>query len=90
MSTKQIHVANTIIFAHDDGTKDAFVRHEVLGRGTFGIVFRVTDQKTNKDYAIKAFPRIRKSIHMHLFGNTFKYKVVKKFVNSALIKPHLK
>lgn len=44
---------------HKDGTSNTYKRHEELGRGGFGAVYRVTEQSTGKEYALKAISRER-------------------------------
>lgn len=40
-------------------TKDAFLKHLLLGRGGFGIVYLVTDKRDDQHYALKVIPKIK-------------------------------
>ena len=53
MSQPAIRVPSKITYVHDDGTKDVFICNEKLGQGGFAVVHRVTQQNTNKSYAMK-------------------------------------
>lgn len=50
---------STIVQTYGDGTKEIYLKHEELGQGGFATVYRVTNQKTNRDYAIKVIPKER-------------------------------
>lgn len=57
MCLPQFHVPMTIIYTHEDGSKDIFLRKEELGHGGFAVVYRVTHQTTGKDYAMKVLSK---------------------------------
>lgn len=57
MCLPQFHVPMTIIYTHDDGTRDVFLRQEELGHGGFAVVYRVTHETTNKSYAMKVISK---------------------------------
>lgn len=59
MNLKEVNVPDYIFNFHEDGTKDVYIKHEKLGYGGFAIVYRVTHQATNIDYAMKAIPKSR-------------------------------
>lgn len=59
MSLPQFRVPMTIVYTHDDGTKDVYLRKEELGHGGFAVVYRVVNQKNNRDYAIKVISKER-------------------------------
>ncbi|KAK8840101.1 hypothetical protein M9Y10_031038 [Tritrichomonas musculus] len=58
MPRQKFRVPQTITYNQADGTQNVFVRNEELGRGSFSIVYRVTHQNTNKDYAMKVISKI--------------------------------
>lgn len=53
MSLQKSQVPTTITHTHKNGIKDVFEIHEKLGHGGLATVYRVTHQRTNKDYAMK-------------------------------------
>lgn len=57
MPLPEFHVPATIVYKHDDGTRDVFIKHEELGHGGFAVVYRVTLQSTNKTYAMKVISK---------------------------------
>lgn len=57
MPLPKVTVPKTIIYIHDDGTKDIFLRHEEIGYGGFAVVYIVTHQNTNKNYAMKVISK---------------------------------
>lgn len=57
MTIQQFHVPLTIVFRGKDGKKDSFIRHEELGHGGFAYVYRVTQNNTNREYAIKVISK---------------------------------
>lgn len=57
MCLPQFHVPMTIIYTHEDGSKDVFLRKEELGRGGFAVVYRVIHQSTGKEYAMKVLSK---------------------------------
>ena len=46
-----------ITFTQEDGIQNVFIRDEIIGTGTFSIVYRVTHQNTNKIYAMKVISK---------------------------------
>ena len=44
-------------FKNDKGITNSYKRHEELGSGGFATVYRVTDVKTNKEYAMKVLSK---------------------------------
>ena len=56
---RTICVPLTLTRRGEDGTTRIYKRHEELGRGGFATVYRVTEQTTGKDYALKAIARDR-------------------------------
>lgn len=59
MCSPQFRVPMTIVYTRDDGTKEVYLRKEELGHGGFAIVYRVVNQKTNRDYALKVISKER-------------------------------
>ena len=55
----QFRTPMTIIYPHKDGSKNVYLRKEELGHGGFAIVYRVIDQKTNLEYALKVISKAR-------------------------------
>lgn len=55
----QFRVPMTIVYDHDDGTSDTYIRKEELGHGGFAIVYRVVQQGTNQEYAMKVISKER-------------------------------
>lgn len=53
MSLPPFNAPPTIVYTGKDGRKEVFKLHEELGRGGFAYVYRVTQQNTNKEYAMK-------------------------------------
>ena len=58
---RPICVPLTLTHKHHDGSSNTYIRHEELGRGGFAAVYRVTEQSSGKDYALKAISRDRVS-----------------------------
>ena len=52
-----LSVPNTIIRKHSNGNVEVYKRHEELGRGGFATVYRVSNQATGRQYALKATSR---------------------------------
>lgn len=48
-----------ITYTRESGIKETFLRKEELGRGGFAIVYKVTNEKTNIDYAMKVISKQR-------------------------------
>lgn len=57
MSLSDFSIPSKIIYRHEDGTEEIFIRQEEIGRGGFSIVYKVKTQKTNKIYAMKVIPK---------------------------------
>lgn len=55
----QFRTPMTIVHTHKNGTKDTYLRQEELGHGGFAIVYRVIDQRTNQEYALKVISKER-------------------------------
>ncbi|KAK8853008.1 hypothetical protein M9Y10_018006 [Tritrichomonas musculus] len=53
MSSSHIHLPPKIKYSRKNGTNDVFLIHERIGKGSYGVVHRVTHQNTNKTYAMK-------------------------------------
>ena len=61
MSQPTIYVPSRIICPREDGTREVYITNEKLGRGGFAVVHRVTEQSTNKSYAMKVISKERYS-----------------------------
>lgn len=57
MSRPQFPVPTTIIYTHEDGIEDVFVRYEEIGYGGYSIVYRTFLQSSNKTYAMKVISK---------------------------------
>lgn len=53
MSFQHIQLPPKIKYSRDNGINDIFEIHERIGRGSYGVVHRVTHQNTLKTYAMK-------------------------------------
>ena len=56
---RTITVPLTISRKREFGSATTYKRHEELGRGGFAAVYRVTNQATNEEFALKAVPKER-------------------------------
>lgn len=59
--SRPISVPTTIVSKRSSGQNVIYKRHEELGRGGFAAVYRVTNQSTCEDFALKAISRERVS-----------------------------
>ena len=57
MPQSSIFVPSKIVNIDDNGIKTVYLRNEELGRGGFAVVYRVTEQDTNKSYAMKVISK---------------------------------
>ena len=58
MTRRIYYIPTNISFTLEDGTTKFFVKDEEIGRGSFAVVYRVTDQSTKEIYAMKVIPKI--------------------------------
>ena len=57
MNFPHIHLPPKITYVHDNGIKDIYLVHERIGKGSYGVVHRVTNQKTHEIYAMKVISK---------------------------------
>ena len=57
MLLRKSNLPQKITFTQEDGIQNVFIRGEIIGTGSFSIVYRVTHQNTNKIYAMKIIPK---------------------------------
>ena len=57
MPQSSIFVPSKIVNVDDNGIRTVYIKNEELGRGGFAVVYRVTQQDTNKSYAMKVISK---------------------------------
>ncbi|KAK8837596.1 hypothetical protein M9Y10_036127 [Tritrichomonas musculus] len=57
MLLRKSNFPQKITFTQEDGIQNVFIRGEIIGTGSFSIVYLVTHQNTNKIYAMKVIPK---------------------------------
>lgn len=80
--TSELYVPLTIVHARHDGTKDVYERHEELGRGGFASVYRVTNKKTNQEFAMKIISKDK-------YDNDPNGKMLEKLMNEISLQKSL-
>lgn len=67
MNQSRMHIPPKIVYVRDDGSKDIYICNEKLGQGGFAVVYRVTQQNTNKSYAMKVILKDKRTCSINKF-----------------------
>lgn len=67
MNQSRMHIPPKIVYVRDDGSKDIYICNEKLGQGGFAVVYRVTQQNTNKSYAMKVILKDKRTCSINNF-----------------------
>lgn len=76
MTQTQTTIPETIVYTHENGLKEVYIRHEELGRGKFATVYRVTVQGSSKVYAMKIISKKFASSQGKLFLKDLKNEFI--------------
>lgn len=57
--SSEFFIPSTFVQTYGDGSKEIYIKQEELGHGGFAKVYRVTNQRTGKDYAMKVISKER-------------------------------